>query len=274
MEKINDNEIYLKRMKRTFADKMWFMSLIPDGIKHIVDFGCADNSFLREFNKIYPGYDCIGIDNNPDFLDMAKKSGEKVFDSLETVLNGGVDPSKTLLVMNSVIHEIYSYSDPEKVWGEIKKAGFKYIAIRDMYAKGCGYFTSRTALELQQSCMKAQDEQRVPGIFIKYLRYVETWLGPNINIIDNGYDALHFLLKYFYEENWSRELKENYIPYHYRDFHKLIRRNGYDVKFEQFYALPYLKEKWKHDLNCKGELFAFIEQVTTHMKLFLVKEAE
>ena len=266
MEKISDNDIYLKRMRRTFADKMWFMSLMPDGVESVVDFGCADNSFLKEFDRMYPGYNCVGIDNNPEFLDMASNSGYKVCNSLDAVLKEGVDPAKSVLVMNSVLHEICSYDDPEKFWKDVGKMGFRYVALRDMYAKGCGCFTSRTEIELRTACLENNGNL---NLYRKYCDYCGIW-----GKIDNGYDAVHFLLKYLYDENWERELRENYLSYSYRDLHWITRRNGYDAEFEQFYALPYLRGRWTEDFcgDRRNGLYSFINQVTTHFKMFLTKK--
>jgi hypothetical protein len=82
------------------------------------------------------------------------------------------------------------------------------------------------------------------------------------------------LLKYFYRENWAREVKENYLPFHYRELHTMIRKAGYDVNVERFYGLQYLKDKWTNDFRVdegKAALKMFITQLTTHMKLFLVR---
>lgn len=43
-----------------------------------------------------------------------------------------IDFNKSLLVLSSVIHEIYSYADVNAFWREIAKCGFRAIAIRDM----------------------------------------------------------------------------------------------------------------------------------------------
>lgn len=46
--------------------------------------------------------------------------------------SGAVDFTKSLLVLSSVIHEVYSYADASAFWKEVKQCGFKVIAIRDM----------------------------------------------------------------------------------------------------------------------------------------------
>lgn len=43
-----------------------------------------------------------------------------------------IDFSKSLLVLSSVIHEIYSYADASTFWKDIAKCGFRAVAIRDM----------------------------------------------------------------------------------------------------------------------------------------------
>ena len=258
---IKNNAIYLSRMQKTYLDKSWFMSIIPDEIDTIVDFGCADNSFNEYLGQNFPEYDYIGIDNNPEFIKMVRDKGQTCFSNLQELTdNFYINPDSTLLVMNSVLHEIYSYANVDKFYEDLKSFNPKYIAFRDMYARDCGYYGSRTQQELETIAkvnMKAH-----------YNDFVKKW-----GQIDNGYTAVHFLLKYFYNENWNREVNENYIPYHYRELHERFRRAGYNVTFERFYGLMFLKDKWHKDFRCdeNPHLKTFIDKITTHLKLFLVR---
>jgi len=262
-EQINDSKVYLARMKKTYMDKAWFMSIIPDYIDTIVDFGCADNSFNRFLAENFPQYKYIGVDNNDDFIELVNEDGGVCYKSLEDLAKAKiVCPETTLLVLNSVIHEVYSYWSMDEFWKQVGVLNPKCIAIRDMYAKGCGIYKTATQRELEQATIEAG--------YAKQLKDFTAVWGE----LEDGYTATHFLLKYFYRENWAREVKENYLPFHYRELHTMIRKAGYDVNVERFYGLQYLKDKWTNDFRVdegKAALKMFITQLTTHMKLFLVR---
>lgn len=265
MVEISNNDVYLSKMRKTFIDKSWFMSIIPPEITTIVDFGCADNSFNHFLAESFPEYRYIGIDCNEDFFKIMKEKGDECYRSLLELKSANViDPDSTLLVLNSVIHEVYSYWNIDEFWRQVSELNPKYIAIRDMYAKGCGIYGSRTESELKDAISSSDF-----SVFCHYEDFCNEW-G---DLID-GYTATHFLLKYFYDENWRREVKENYIPFHYRELHTKIRKTGYNVTFERFYGLQYLKDKWHKDFiqyAGRPHLNSFLNQITTHMKLFLVR---
>lgn len=272
---IVSNEVYLESMRNTFHDKCWFMSIIPEDVTHILDFGCADGSFIKFLKASWPKYQYIGLESNEDFRSQCQKDGIEVASSIiEASKILGEHARHTLVVMNSVLHEIYSYegtAEGEEVWGKLMRNGFRYIALRDMYAKGCGCFSSKTELEIQDILSKDKCTSDNSGGYIhineKFEDFERQW-GPVLN----GYDFTHFLLKYFYNKNWTRENMENYLPYHYRELHEAIREAGYDVTFESFYSLPWLKQKWMRDWDCDTHpaLGQFIRTILTHMKLFLV----
>ncbi len=263
MENIKDNNRYLTAMTKTFLDKAWFMSILPDEVTTVIDFGCADNSFNNFLKENYPHLEVVGIDNNPVFVKQVRDRGELIFTSIEDLRkNYNYNPDTTVLVLNSVVHEVYSYANPEAFWADVKLLNPKYIAFRDMYAKGCGIWNSKMKIQLL-------DEIKANLEFNRAYEDFKSFWGD----LDDGYTTLHFLYKYFYTANWGREVQENYIPYHYRELHTTIRRIGYDITVERFYGLQFLKDKWRNDFNAVDHpaLNTFINAVTTHMKLFMVR---
>ena len=79
----------------------------------------------------------IIVDNNSTFLEASRKKGFKCFESLEQLLVSKTDLSRAMLVLSSVIHEVYSYRDDfyddvGVFWSDIKRCKFKAVAIRDM----------------------------------------------------------------------------------------------------------------------------------------------
>lgn len=264
MTGINDNNVYLSRMRRTFVDKAWFMQSIPSDVKTIVDFGSADNSFIDFLKRDYPEYRYVGIENNPHFLKISKERGQECHASLtEFMKSGSYDGDSTLLVLNSVLHEVYSYGFADTFWNEVMAFKPKYIAIRDMHAGDCGQYGSREMAEFESVACSDMNSH--------YVDFRRKWGRAY-----DGYTAIHFMLKYFYDENWERECDENYLPLSYRDLNRQIRMAGYDIEFEGFYALPYLRTKWKRDFHCDRNrcLKAFIGHATTHMKMLLVRAEE
>ncbi len=273
---ISDNGVYLRGMRNTFHDKSWFMSIVPFDVDTIVDFGCADGSFLEYMKRNWPEYRYAGIDENEEFLAMTRERGFEAYGNLtEFSKKHSNGDGKVLLVMNSVLHEIYTYKgvpQAEEIWGAFLRNGVKYIALRDMYARGCGIFSSKTEANLLDVCDQkdkhaASNNGELISLHDKLSDFERQW-----GEVNDGYKLTHFLLKYFYSLNWERELVENYLPFHYRELHEAIRSAGYDITFESFYAIPWLKQKWLSDFDCDTHpaLHAFVSKVTTHMKLFLV----
>ena len=274
MKSINSNKTYLDKMRKAFADKAWFMPFIPVDVKTVIDFGSADNSFIQYMKESRPDLRYIGIDNNPVFLKLSKEQGQECYASLtelkeKTEYNGG----STLLVLNSVLHEIYSYKCDDTFWGEVLAMSPKYAVVRDMYAGNCDSYGSKEFRALETLI----DEY---GMSEHYKDFIEKW-----GRVRDGYTAIHFLLKYFYDENWIREVEENYIPFHFRKLYEDIRKSGYNIIRSDFYQLPYLKGKWLKDFHCEEASFGydkeanailrgFIARILTHMKLYLVKEDE
>ena len=69
-------ETYLTKMSKTFFDKAWFMSHLSEDITTIVDFGCADGSFMKFLKLNCPAITYIGIDNSLEFKQKTIDNGE------------------------------------------------------------------------------------------------------------------------------------------------------------------------------------------------------
>lgn len=240
MEKINDMNVYNKRMAAGMADKLFFLNEVHD-INTIVDFGCANGELLRlmpdTVNK-------IGVDNNPDMIIAAKKNCPKAeyVSSLEDAnLNG-----TTLLNLSSVIHEVYSYLSEEEIktfWNMVFNSGYNYIAIRDMMVSNV---TNRPWN------LNGANKAKKHPLFADFRSSFP---------LTRERDLIHFLLKYRYIENWDRESKENYFPITLEELKALIPKN-YEIVYENHYALEWTKNKAYEDIGYKIK-------DNTHIKLIL-----
>lgn len=270
--KLNDISIYNERMDKSIEDKLWFINKVDADI--YVDFGCANGNLLKHLSYIHQkqgktDIQYIGYDNNDEMLELARQNCNRFKNisftndfvnvrRLYNITSTDEKDKKVCLILSSVLHEVYSYSNGEEkedFWKSIYDLDFDYIVIRDM-TSGIDMYTFRPnvsrTLEYQIMTVKEKANQQQ---LLDFQRY---W--GRINSLHN---LTHFLLKYKYVENWSRELKENYLPLTLSLLH--FRLNfSYERKYHKLYCLPYLKNLFKKDFGID-----FIGY--THMNVLYVK---
>ena len=247
---INDMTKYLDRMSYGLWDKMFFVGKI--NFDCIVDFGAADGVLLDMIKKMNPDICTVAYEIDSTMLDILKnKNIDYVVDNFNNV-NEIISKYKSpMLLLSSVIHEIYSYSTKEDVnnfWNIIFNNNFKYIVIRDMIYKD----------KFDNFNINDNDINKVyKNADFTLSSYEKIWGS----IRKNYHNLIHYLLKYRYIENWDRESKENYMPIKIEDIKKLIS-NNWIVKYEKEYTLDFLKDVIKKD-------FDIDIKEPTHIKLIL-----
>ena len=265
MERISDYNIYTEGMRKSMADKTWFLDKI-NGITNIIDYGCADGALLQYINEAYPNiFNLTGVDIDTDMLNLARdRIPSCALYTPQEFCVSSTNNSDSCLNIGSVIHEVYSYgnlSSIQSFWNFVFDSGFKYISIRDM------------AISKVDAVKKIQTVDNAVERIHKYNEVNRTredrwedFLGEN-NLMSNDdiqwKSIIHFLLKYRYIANWNREVRENYLPLYMEEILLKIPE-GYRVKYFDHYTLPYLKDKIMEDFDI--EL-----QTKTHYKLLLEK---
>lgn len=234
---IVDYDGYTSRMHQSIKDKLFFLDKVKD-IDTIFDYGCADGFLLKEISNLNSSLNLIGYDKEPKMISLAK----------DNVQNGFFDESfckcknnikgKSLLILSSVIHEVYSYSTPQEIelfWHQVFNSGFNYIAIRDLCV---GHITERPVnmLDLRKIKNSVRANQLED--------YENTW-G---NIRDEK-NMLHFLLKYRYEKNWDRELRENYLHLPLEELLSIIPTDKYEIIYFNHYLLPFTRKQVEKDFG-------------------------
>ena len=250
MEQLNNIDIYIQRMQKSFLDKMFFIDKIFEPVESIIDFGCANGVLIRAMNYLFPEYRYIGYDISKEMIEKARELVPEC--RFCTEWNDIADDfSSSLLNISSTLHEVYSYGTKESVdefWDRVFNSEFKYIAIRDMM--------------LSDSIgLMADDEDvsRVKDLYPEKLKEYESLWGP-VNI---RFNLIHYLLKYSYTENWNREVRENYLPITVEALLQKIPES-YEIVYKEHYVLPYTKQQIKKD--CGIEL-----KDETHFKILLKK---
>lgn len=251
---ITNFDTYNARMSSSIEDKMWFWDKVKHTTDSIVDYGCADTSLLLRINEEHPYQTLIGYDASDDMLARAK---EKTKNTPICFVESIFEPEmkETCLVLSSVIHEIYSYQlkeDADFELGMIFDLGAKYIAIRDMGIRDiCRNI--ETPIDVLKNIYARDDVAKIAS-FEKRQGRISNWAN-----------CIHYLLKAPYDENWAREVEENYVPFTMNEV--LAQYNvdspvKYDVVFFEAYTLPYVRERIIRDYNIS--LYT-----PTHYKLLL-----
>jgi hypothetical protein len=253
---ITDRERYLSRMNASIIDKIFFLDKIEGDV--LVDFGCADGSLLKTISVLFPHYKMFGYDIDSEMICNAQKENTMniVFTSdwsqlVENITHARyTSGNKTTLILNSVIHEVYSYGSKTQIdefWKRVWDTGFDYVVIRDMCVSRT---TSRPSDPLSVTRIRQLFDSRMLG------EWESIWGNLNEN-----WSLVHFLLTYQYTDNWERESRENYLPVNYEDMLGSIPYNYVPI-FAEHYTLPYLRRKVMKD-------FGIQLQDRTHLKLIL-----
>lgn len=278
MVAIANYEVYTSSMSKALYDKAFFLDKLQTDNPVVVDYGCADGALGRFVHALLPNVLYIGYDTNDDMLVRARglipdnpwSHEENRFTSRWDLIETDVKGFKKLgrevvIVANSVMHEVYEYGHPALFWSHLFTYGFDSIFIRDMVMPSGytpltgGRWSDLNALTLSDVDAVSDVRENVdPEILSSF----ELMWGP----IRYETNLIHFLMKYRYAENWSRENAENYFPLNSRQFKTIINENssihGYIVDFLEEYGLRYNRRRIHED-------FGFDFDVRTHTRLML-----
>jgi hypothetical protein len=240
---ISNLQSYIEGMNYSMKDKLFFTDIVDFDV--IVDFGCADGTFLEELSKIKPNVRLIGYDLDDEMLSKAQsRLGKKAL-----FTNNWYDAVKytssfknPLLNLSSVIHEVYSYSRPNVIsqfWNsQVFGGDFKYITIRDMIPS--------IEMEKQEVNHFKDDVRKVRSKTDKF--YLDSFEKKWGTISDNYRTFVHYLMKYRFTDNWDREVNENYLPVSLETVKSKIP-GDYKIVYEEYFLLQFLKDQVKKDFN-------------------------
>ncbi len=255
MEKIRNYKTYTDGMAKTFADKAWFVEKLPPHIDTLIDFGCADGAFIAYIERTYPNrfkY-FIAVDNDDKMLQKARQNllplGRRVVyqNGLHNLYP--VDCKNSIFVLNSVLHEVFSYCEPmeyDAFFSNILRLHFPFVAVRDMS-------TDIENWNLQEQYEMAQVFKAAKP---------ELWRSMDKCGLEN-LDAVSFLLKYRYQENWARERKERYLW----NVGYIVTRElegHYKVQEAEKFFIPFIFEQAKRDFPALE-----FQPFNTHIKMLL-----
>jgi hypothetical protein len=229
---IVNTSTYTEGMSKSLLDKIYFIDKCDAGL--FIDFGCADGFVIKHLSAMFPNITFIGYDVCDKMLKLATQHNpdEIIFTNDINVIQSLVDNAesrgiKTCTILNSVIHEVYSYSNPDEFWSTLFSINTDYIAIRDMCVSK---FVNRASNDIHAAKVRQRSDYK------QLTEWEDKW-----GSISNNKSLVHYLLTYKYTDNWDRELNENYLPVYYEDLIRLFPVNKYSPIFVSHYTLPYLR---------------------------------
>ena len=251
-EEIANFDKYNRNMRQSLQDKLFFVDKISPDI--VVDYGCADGSLIEVLSKEMPDAALVGYDIEPKMVAQAnaKNIPNTAFTTDWSIIEEGLREFKTsAIVLSSIIHEVYAYSNSDETivefWNRVFT--FDYVVIRDMIPS-----------EKADRPADPEDVEKVRETAdSKYLTSFEEHWGS----IDNNLNLIHYLLKYKYIHNWDREVEENYVPLFKEELLQMIPPD-YVIIFQEHYVLPYTAKVIENEFDVELK-------DNTHLKLILRK---
>lgn len=251
---ININR-YNDRMRKGLQEKLFFLDYVKDTNTY-VDYGCADGTLLSAMKELNPNKVYLGFDNSEEQLKIEKSMHPYIPAFSDwSAIQSYIARKDATLILSSVIHEVYSYSNAAEIkefWRRVFESNFKYIAIRDMT------ISAKNAFEIID--LPSVEKIRGHVQYTEMLEEFETKWGK----IDIGKNYLHWLLKFHYRDNWLHENSENYLPICMDTLLELIP-DTYRIPYMEQSQLPYLRWKAK-------ETFGIDMKFPSHIKLLLERK--
>ena len=263
-------------MAKGMDDKLYFLSKIDfeRGKRYLfVDFGCADGAMISAMYEIlsdkgvYASY--VGYDISEEMINLAKTKFD--FDTTDVsftsdwkdvedaiVANGYCTK---VLILSSIIHELYSYSKYEEeireFWNRVTKTGFDYICLRDMM---CSSDANRpTPYWMVNKFYEKIADNKVMNDLLR--SFEDTW-----GSVENNKNFMHFMLKYRWKINWDREVNENYFPRYIEEIVEKFSEN-YNTNYFERFRVPFLDGCIKKDFDITLNDY-------THIKAIFEKKKE
>ena len=218
---------YLSGMERGNAEKLFFLNKIDlNDFDTVIDFGCGGGDVIHAVAECDPRrrLALIAIDQDEYMLKIAKQKTPDLIclnELSRTLIN-----EKTLIIFNSVLHEVENYWVTLK---DILNNTGATVVVRDMrFGRKDNPLIDKNDLA---NLVFAANNIHLSDFIRKYGMRQQK-------------DLYHFLLKYSYVDNWELEVTENYFSF---DWDDLISMGN--VLYENNYVLEFKKQQVKNHFN-------------------------
>ena len=262
---------YNLEMSKGMEDKLFFLNKLPKSETGycFVDFGCADGAMINALTSI-----CdiekdffIGYDISETMINLARsnyhgpsKAKVRFYSDWHNIFPGILgQPQKTVLILSSVIHEVYSYGTDESIkefWNQVTNSTFDYIVIRDMCPSNTLTNDKEISHELHDKLIYNHGSEYDYQMETFEKKFGSLWYERNM---------YHFLLKYRWKVNWERECNENYFPINYQDILENMKHTPqhykYDLNYFERFRVPFLDKCIKEDIGIELDQYTHIKAI-------------
>jgi hypothetical protein len=227
---------YATDMSRSLDEKLFFLSKIRSN--SFVDYGCADGVLGAEILRRQPTTVYRGFDLSKRMIERGKFLYPSLgfFDSWNRLIADLDTNERPILILSSIIHEVYSYSSPKEIdrfWLRVLDHRWSGIIIRDMIPADLLVDDTTSSADAVRDAL--------PSWIIDSFEARWGSIGISANL-------MHLLLKYRYERDWKRELDENYMPIDEKQLMNIIG-NRYQVAYHRRNTPSFLKQKALQDIG-------------------------
>lgn len=229
---------YLIGMEKGNEEKLFFLDHLDlDNYDTIIDFGCGKGDILKACGLVCNAK-LIGIDIDSYIRELAFKNIFPACPKHEIILTDTLTRDmlspKTLIIFNSVLHEVEDYAS--ELLDTLK--GTKCtIVVRDM---------------INPLYNPSSKEQISKYEFAQLVRYSHPQLLADFIErygLKSRVDMLHYLLKYEYISNWELELNENYFSFNYNALFNLVDEEIYKRMYPLNYKIEKIREHFNIDIS-------------------------
>ncbi len=242
-------EEYVARMEASIKEKVVLVPYIKG--KVIVDFGAGSGGLGVYLKSIDPSLTIYAVEKDPAMIELLSQN--PAIDKIFGCLGGDDMPKADTIIFNSVIHEVYSYSEPHlrpaavqflfqvavktlKPGGRIIiRDGFKDLSLRDMTA-----------------IIKDPDSFDIARYLDEYRFGGKLTFNAQTNQIGGRFtDVKEFLNKLTWGmKSFEREIQEQINCFTEQDYRKMLSKAGMEVQTVQ----PCLQPSYFFYLNKVAEI--------------------
>jgi SAM-dependent methyltransferase len=271
---------YVRGMQASMQEKAKFLPYVRPG--RILEVGCGNGTVLQLLAGAFPESELVGVDFSAKLLGLAAAQEYNENRTAVTLHRADVfrlDPADLggegtfdTVVFCSVLHELYSvrlgsYSAPPQTTmtsAELpSEAGRAAVAdvlrLSRRLLKPGGRVVIRDGVQPVRRRLRVafrSDEVRE-----KFYRFADDFAPFPLRFsVDAATDTVlidsvhlyEFATKYFYDQNWAVEVREQFGWTTLDGLGDLLRETGFAPVEVTAYAIPFLREKWERDLDVRS----------------------
>jgi len=232
-------------MEKSAVEKVKILPFVKEG--NILEVGCGCGTVLELLSRYKPKSRIYGTDISNTMLERSEE--RKYTNDNVSVIKADareeVFDEKTLdtIIFCSVLHEVYSYS------------GYSLKSVEDTIdnayrmLKPGGRLIIRDGVKPEDKTiyMKFKKEE----VEKKFYRFAEEFGPYRIKykkekglVKLKKHDAMEFLSKYIYDENWNIEIKEKFGVLTKEEYCHMIEKKGFKIINLESYLIDFLRETY------------------------------